>query len=164
MTMLTVMQSIVHSTMQALVGVSRQRRINGEILIPLPDPLPLGEPFRTAPDGTRLFNPQWNQPSLAPINDDFINRATDLIIESEQVSANYNFRRHINMYTHMFVMQRQPSLGTSPARSDVVHACRQYFRTMRGDYNAQTSTVARDKKNQKNTKNSRRNRKKKVSL
>jgi len=95
MTTLTVMQNIVHSTMQALVGVSRQRRINGEILIPLPDPLPLGEPFRTAPDGTRLFNPQWNQPSFAPINDDFINRATDLIVESEQVSAFSSTCKHV---------------------------------------------------------------------
>jgi len=162
--MLTIMQSIVHSTMQALVGISRQWGINGEILIPLPNPLPLGEPFHTAPDGTWLFNPQWNQPSLTPINDKFINRATDLIIESKQVSANYNFHQHINMYTHMFVMQRQPSLGTSPAHSDMIHACCQYFRTMCGDYNVQTLTVARDKKNQKNTKNSHCNRKKKVSL
>jgi hypothetical protein len=73
--------------MQSLVGVSKQRGINGELIFPIPDPLPIGTPFRTAPDGTRLFNPEWNQPSTAPVNNAYINNATDLILQREQVSS-----------------------------------------------------------------------------
>jgi hypothetical protein len=49
-------------------------------------------------------------------------------------------------------------------RTVVVRACRQYFRTLRQDYNAQGSTAVRAKKDRKNTMNSRRNRRKKVSF
>jgi hypothetical protein len=61
-----------------------------------------------------------------------------------------------------YINKREPTLSMPPTRTVASRACRQYFRTLRQDYNAQGSAAVKAKKDRKNTMNTRRNRKKKV--
>lgn len=77
----------MQNTMLALVGISgRSRNRNGELVEPLPAPLLPNESPRTDNDGNHLFNPAWDQPSTTFSNDQYLNRAVDLIIQQEAVS------------------------------------------------------------------------------
>ncbi|KZP25086.1 hypothetical protein FIBSPDRAFT_888249 [Athelia psychrophila] len=131
--------AVVQNTMLSLVGVSgRLRNRSGELVEPLPAPLPPNEPTRTDNDGNPVFNPSWNDPSTAFINDQYLNRAADLIIQQEANS---------------------PTLAAPPSRSQILQACRQYFRTLRKDYNLPASGEFKARVTRKRTQNTRRNRK-----
>lgn len=51
----------------------------------LPPPLAPNEHFHLAPDGTRLWNPEWYQPSTTPLNDEYLQAVIDLIIDQDKV-------------------------------------------------------------------------------
>lgn len=88
------MQAIVRTTMLSLVGISsRQRASTGELLELLPSPLAFGEPQRTdaSMELNPLFNPVWDDASNVFVNDQYIHRAADLIIQQETVSTHAVF-------------------------------------------------------------------------
>lgn len=163
---LTSAKAIVRTTMLSLVGISsRQRTSTGELLEPLPEPLKFGEPQRTdgSTESNPLFNPVWNDASTMFINNQFINRAADLIIQQETVSLHAVLR----WMRRLTFFQNMPTLTTPPTRTTIMCACRQYFRTLRKDCHLPLSTPAaaqvKARVSRKNTLNSRRNRKRKVS-
>lgn len=79
---------MVQNMMLTLVGVSsRLRNRGGELVEPLPAPLSANEPQCSDRDNNPLFNPAWNEPSTVLVNDQYLNRAADLIIQQEAVSV-----------------------------------------------------------------------------
>jgi hypothetical protein len=63
--------------MKALLGVNAAAD-------DLPEPLAANKAFCHAPDGTRLWNPEWNQPSTASLNDDYLKAVVDLVIDQDK--------------------------------------------------------------------------------
>ena len=48
----------------------------------LPTPLETGEPRRLAPDGsTTLYTPDWNNSVVAPLNEEFVEAASDQVLD-----------------------------------------------------------------------------------
>jgi hypothetical protein len=53
------------------------------MLLPM-TPLAANKAFCHAPDGTRLWNPKWNQPSTASLNNDYLKAVVDLVIDQDK--------------------------------------------------------------------------------
>lgn len=63
------------------------RDLDGNIAKKLPDPLAPGESIRNADDGTRLWNPVWNEPPSFDINAQFISTVVELVLERDKVGC-----------------------------------------------------------------------------
>ena len=87
MTYIICEQKIIHSTLLDLMGVEKTRGGNGKLVFPIPHPLAHGSAPRLAPDGTRLWNPDWRQPSTSAMNELFIKEVADVILDNERVST-----------------------------------------------------------------------------
>ena len=78
----------MHARMLDLLGLeSRERNRDGELLVPLPEPLAPGEPPRRDADGNILYNPRWDESATADVNDRYMHAVADLILEQENVSC-----------------------------------------------------------------------------
>jgi hypothetical protein len=81
-------QKLVHARALDLMGVTRGQSNNRLQAIVLPSPLGIREQHRTAQNGTRLWNPDWRQDSMFPMNAAFLDAIADLILDQEKVSRN----------------------------------------------------------------------------
>jgi hypothetical protein len=149
-------QWLVHSVALDLLGVSKSE--NGQALV-LPDPLPLGTAPRTAQDNARLWNPDWRNQSTFPLNAAYIDAITDLLLFREKVS-----QRLILVRARFTCRKAVPSLGFAPTQQEVAKQARQYFKTLRITYRAQTTEAGQRKRQHKNIASYCRGRKKAVSI
>ena len=81
--------------MLGLLGVTERGSHNGQTAIP--EPLPLGASPRTNAEGVRLHNPSWRESSTLPTNSEYIDAATDLILERENVSSFSNSQMTVRL-------------------------------------------------------------------
>jgi hypothetical protein len=70
-----------------LMGIQKERDALGRQILILPDPLRIGDPFRVAPDGSRLWNPDWREDSMFPLNGSFLDAVAELILDHEKVNT-----------------------------------------------------------------------------
>jgi len=68
-----------------LIGVTKGRNADGDQSFALPDPLRMGDSPRKAPDGSRLWNPDWNQDSMFLHNSAYLGAVADLTLDQEKV-------------------------------------------------------------------------------
>ena len=80
-------QGLVHAAMLDLMGVTKGRNADGNQSFVLLDPLRVGESPRKAPDGTRLWNPDWRQDSTFLVNSAYLGAVADLILDHEKVNT-----------------------------------------------------------------------------
>jgi hypothetical protein len=86
------MEVLVHSTMLELIGVQKERDLDGRKIIVLPEPLGIGESPRFTPDGTKRWNPNWRQEGSSTLNTLFLESVVDLIVDKskENVGLSHN--------------------------------------------------------------------------
>ena len=152
------MQKLVHARALDLIGVTKGRDCDQVQALVLPAPLGIGENPRLAHDGTRLWNPDWRQNSTFPLNSAYLDAVANLILDQERVSC--DFQRGILTDSSL---KAQPTLGNQISRSEIIRTVRQYFRTLRLCYQAQTTDDGKERRQRKNEMAYRRNRKKIVS-
>ena len=87
-------QKLVHATMQNLMGVTKGRNADGLQQFALPEPLRISEDPRSAPDGSRLWNPDWRQDSTFPTNSAYLTAVADLILDQQMVSTLQRHQKH----------------------------------------------------------------------
>ncbi|KAG6835457.1 hypothetical protein H0H93_001291, partial [Arthromyces matolae] len=119
-------QALVRSAMKDLLGVD----LIGRRLGSLPDPLPRGAAQRTDPCGTKLWNPEWqNGPTMGDVNPQYIKAVLELTRQRGTVE-------------HM------ADLAT--VSDDILKsAAYTFFKTLRRQYQAQTTEAGKKRKQTK---------------
>ncbi|OCH84790.1 hypothetical protein OBBRIDRAFT_798776 [Obba rivulosa] len=88
--------AVVHEVCLKLLGDPMKKRSDlnphGRAYYDLPEPLAPNEPPRYADDleGTRLYNPQWRSPPSHPVNEEYINAATELLWQIRGMALTFN--------------------------------------------------------------------------
>jgi hypothetical protein len=148
-------KNIVHSTMLDLMGVKKARGVDGSQKFVLPDPLCNGDIARIAPDGTKQWNPNWQEDGWSTWNRPYLESTVKQVISSskENVSFSYNsWGTSLTLYSQ-----------TTPDTDEIIRAAQQYYTTLRSRYSAQTTASGKARGLRKNTKGTRRQRRRAVS-
>jgi hypothetical protein len=80
-------QRAVQLATKDLLGITVARGEDNGLDLRLPKPLAAGTPYRRAPDNSRLWNPDWMQPSTFALNTQFIEAIVDLVVDHEKVQS-----------------------------------------------------------------------------
>lgn len=83
----TISQRMVHEISKGLLGMTGRDPITGRSNKIVPKPLGPTEVERKAPDGARLYNPEWSLGANHSKNAPFITAFINLAIERDQVSS-----------------------------------------------------------------------------